>query len=112
MNLKVLVKVVYFSKNIHVELQRWNWKKTVNYFMNVLILTAYYNNCVLNMLSHIKDINILKKKSNRGFSRGPVATILCCRSRGSRFDSWSGNWIPHAARKSSLATTQDPECCN
>ena len=37
------------------------------------------------------------------FSGGPVVKTLGCQCRGPRFDSWSGNWIPHAAMKISCA---------
>ena len=33
------------------------------------------------------------------FSDGPVAKTLGSQCTGSRFDPWSGNYIPHAATK-------------
>ena len=43
---------------------------------------------------------------------GPVAKTQRSQCRGPRFDPWSGNWIPHAATKSSCATTIDTTCLN
>ena len=40
------------------------------------------------------------KESNPwNFSGGPVAKTLLSQCRGPRFDTWSGNQIPHAATK-------------
>ena len=41
----------------------------------------------------------------RDFLGGPVAKTLCSQCRGSGFDPWSGNEIPHA-------TTTNLTCCN
>ena len=53
------------------------------------------------------------------FPHGPVAKTLCSQCRGTGFNPWLGNWIPHAATKGSYtitkslySTTKDPECCN
>ena len=46
------------------------------------------------------------------FLSGPVAKTLCFQHRGPRFDPWSENWIPHAATKSSCASTKHPACHN
>ena len=48
-------------------------------------------------------INVNLKKNRKDFPGGPVAKTPCSQYRGPRFNSWSGNWIPHAATKSSHA---------
>jgi len=45
------------------------------------------------------------KKGGQGL---PWWLRLSSQCRGSGFDPWSGNWIPHAAAKSANATTKDP----
>ena len=46
------------------------------------------------------------------FPGGPVSKALCSQCRGPGFNPWSGNYIPHAATKSSHATTKVPACCH
>ena len=46
------------------------------------------------------------------FPGGPVTKTLHSQCKGPRFDPWSRNSIPHAAIKSSHASTKNPECCN
>ena len=41
-----------------------------------------------------------------------MAKIPHSQCRGPRFDPWLGNWVTHAATKSSHATTNDPTSCN
>ena len=48
----------------------------------------------------------------RDFPGDPVAKTLHSQCRGPGFNLGSGNYIPHAATKSSHATTKDPVCCN
>ena len=40
------------------------------------------------------------KEMNRDFPGDPVAKIPRSQWRGSRFNPWSGNWVPHVATKS------------
>ena len=40
---------------------------------------------------------VIIKKTPWGLSGGAVAKTLHSQCRGSRFNPWSGNWIPHAA---------------
>ena len=46
------------------------------------------------------------KKDYRDFPGGPVAKTLYSQCRGSGFDPWSGNEIPHVAIKSSHTATK------
>ena len=48
------------------------------------------------------------KCPGRDFLGGPVAKTPNFQCRGPGFSLLSGNWIPHAARKSSRAATKDP----
>ena len=48
---------------------------------------------------------ICKKLRMQDFSGGRVVKTLHSQCREPGFDSWSGNWILHAA-------TKDPECCS
>ena len=41
---------------------------------------------------------------------GPMAKTPSSGAGGPGFDTWSGNWLPPAATKSSRATAQDPLC--
>ena len=54
----------------------------------------------------------LKNRQCGNFPDGPVAKTPCSQCRGPRCEPWLGNKIPHAATKSSHATTKDPVCCN
>ena len=40
------------------------------------------------------------------FPGGPVAKTPSSQCRGPGFDTWSGNWIPHATTKIEHATTE------
>ena len=55
-------------------------------------------------------------KSPGYFPGGPVAKTPCSPCRGTGFDPWSGNKIPHAATKRQLRVhrpqLKDSACCN
>ena len=57
-----------------------------------------------------------KKRAMEGLPCGPVAETPSSQCRGQGFDSWSGNYIPHAnwhaPTKNSHAATEDPTCRN
>ena len=54
----------------------------------------------------------LKNRQCGDFPDSPVAKTPCFQRRGPRLEPWLGNKIPHAAAKSSHATTKDLVCCN
>lgn len=53
----------------------------------------------LNNILCKREKEILKTANLWYFPGGPVARIWCLQYRGSCFDSWSGNQIPHATTK-------------
>ena len=65
----------------------------------------------LNLLDWPKSLLGFSLRSyRRDSSGGPVAKTLCSECRSPWFDSWSGNWIPHAT--SLRAATKDLMYCN
>ena len=48
----------------------------------------------------------LYKNIHWNFPGGPVAKTSGSKCKGSKFDPWSGNYIPHAAAKSLQASTK------
>ena len=54
------------------------------------------------------DLNHLIEDS-RAFSGGPVVKTLLSQCRAPGFDSWSGNWTPHAATKDLECLKEDLE---
>ena len=68
-------------------------------------LIVQSDNCSPLYLPKINETYPLKDLLTRDFPGGPEPRTLCSQCRGPRFDPWSGNYIPHAATKSSHATT-------
>ena len=72
--------------------------------------------CLLRAFDTAGKSLLALKKWSRGFPVSSVAKTPCFRFRGHGFDPWLGNWIPHAATKSSHlkishATTKIEDSC-
>ena len=52
----------------------------------------------------------IRSTHNGDVPDGPVAKTVNARSP--RFDTWSGNYIPHGTTKSLYIIAKDPACCN
>jgi len=59
----------------------------------------------------LTSLNV-KIHSPKDFPGGPMAKTPHSQYRGPRCDPWLGNWILHAATKSSHAAAKNPACCN
>ena len=85
-----------------------NWEATglawhsLSTFLNQVPRYRYASQIPLPLPLHNMIIHCgLKKCKIRDFPGGPVPKTPCSQCRGSRFDPWSGNYIPHAATKRS-----------
>ena len=83
-----------------------NWEATglawhsLSTFLNQVPRYRYASQIPLPLPLHNMIIHCgLKKCKIRDFPGGPVPKTPCSQCRGSRFDPWSGNYIPHVATK-------------
>ena len=66
------------------------------------MLSTFLHCCAINL----QNFFILENWNSRDFPGGPVAKTPRSQCRGPGFDPWSGNWILHAATKSSHAAAK------
>lgn len=87
-----------------------SWHIKICFLLN-LNITLFILHFTPKLLSIFPEIDIhsrwLKGSEFQDLPSGLVAKIWLSQCWGTRFDPWSGNWIPHATAKALHGTTKD-----